>query len=224
MLHETGQMHYCGCGLQPNSNGKRITTVTIRNAPSATGRRRERLPTENGAKKKKSSAKPQPDFGAWFRATEPRRICYEIREGANQWHDLAYVSSYLHDAKIWPSLLRPIKGRLRIGLERDCWELFEIYHELVSVSSVLEISPVLNIEWRFQHAVLGRLLASPPGELYISDFLLEEGSNRTQREGPIFHIMGALKFWSLSVQLGLGPWKIALRDTKSPVAPVKLER
>lgn len=191
--------------------------MTIRNPACAAGRKR--LASKNRARKKNPSAILQPDFGTWFRATEPRRICYAVRDDANQWHDLAYLSSYLHDARFCPSQTKLVKGCLRIRLERDCWELFGTYGEVISVPSVLEISPVLNLHWRLEHAVLEGLLAAPPGELWISDCLIEETPQGTQREGPVFHIRGGLNFWSLSAQLGPGPWKIAFRDTKSPVAP-----
>ena len=194
--------------------------MTIRNGPSAAGCKR--LSTENRAKKKKTSAQLQPNFGTWFRATEPRRICYEIRDDANQLHDLAYLCSYLHDAKLCPSTVKRRRGCLRIRLERDCWELFELYQELVSVPSVLEISSVVELQWKFQQAVLRGLLAGPPGELYICDFFIEDGANPDPTVGPILHIRGAIKFWSLSVQLAPRPWKIAFRDTKSPVAPATL--
>ena len=132
------------------------------------------------------------------------------------------LSSYLHDARLCPSSVKLTRGCLRIRLERDCWELFEFYQELVSVPSILEISPVVELEWRFQQAILRGLLAGPAGELDITDFLIEEGANPDSTVGPILHIRGALKFWSLSVQLAPGAWKIAFRDTKIPVAPTKL--
>ena len=194
--------------------------MTLMNGPSTAGRKG--LSSKNRAKKTNTSAQLQPDFGTWFRATEPQRICYEIRNDANRLHDLVYLSSYLHDARLCPSSVKLTRGCLRIRLERDCWELFEFYQELVSVPSILEISPVVELEWRFQQAILRGLLAGPAGELDITDFLIEEGANPDSTVGPILHIRGALKFWSLSVQLAPGAWKIAFRDTKIPVAPTKL--
>ncbi len=219
MRHGTGQMHHCGCGLRLNFNEKRITTVTVKNAPSATGRRRERRPTENGAEEKKSSAKLQPDFGIWFNAKEPRRICYEVRDDANQSHDLVYLSSYINDARTAPSLAKFAKGKLRIGMERDCWEVYGINPTLVSVSSVLTIFPVLGIEWTFEHACLERIMGSADERLWISDCILDEDMGVFQAERSLLRVKGGGGFWSLSVHLAPQPWRIILRDTHTPILP-----
>ena len=175
-----------------------------------------------------STSVRQPDFGIWFNAKVPRRIWYEIRDGANQPHDITYLSSYIHDARTAPSLVTLAKGQLRVGLKSDCWELFGQYDELVSVPSVLRISPVLGFEWRFEHACLGRLLANAGGEasagdeLWISECFIEKGSDAFQTEYSMFHIKGGGGGWSFSVRLAHPPWKIILRDTQVPIGPHKL--
>ena len=165
------------------------------------------------------STSQRPDFGTWFHLTGPQRIQYEVRTDANFQHDLAYLTSYIHDARTLPSLVRLVGGTLRIELERDCWELFRLYDQLVVVPSVLEISPVLNIEWKFQHRVLKRLLSDRRSELWIAECTCDKATNFDGTAQSLFHIRGAVGFWSLSAQMAPQSPRIRLRDTQTPVGP-----
>ena len=158
------------------------------------------------------AATRQPDFGMWFHRAQASRICYEVRGGSNMLHDISYLASYIHDARIAPASVDLRKGRLRIGMRRDRWELFRHLGELSSVSADLVISPALRVEWRFQDDVLKRVLASGDDGLWIAECRLGDWPGQPGENRRCLQLDGAAGYWSLFVAIPLRGCVISLRD------------
>lgn len=190
--------------------------------PAVFGRRRRGRPgSQNRGFPQKNAVSRQPDFGAFFHVKQFRRLRYEVRDDGNMLHDFAYLGSYINDARTAASSVKLQKGHLRIGLSRDCWELLpRSGHKLDSVMSRLDISPVLGIEWKFQHGVLARLLTSDDRDLWITDLRIVEGPDAIGEKPTLLRISGG-DYWSLLVYLAPQPWRIVLRDLSTPLAARK---
>ncbi len=87
----------------------------------------------------------QPDFGQFFHLAAWRPLDYETRPGPNLLHELAYLSSYSHDARFRPDRMRYERKRLVIELERDCWEILQATGKLPSVRSELSVRGVSSL-------------------------------------------------------------------------------
>jgi hypothetical protein len=98
----------------------------------------------------------QPDFQALFFKTfhgSDRRVDFRVRCDSNLHHDIQFLSSLLHDARILSVSRQDDSGRMDIVLDRDRWELFPPSAtgddaELVSIASTLQIDPVLQFDSR----------------------------------------------------------------------------
>ncbi len=85
----------------------------------------------------------QPDFGSFFHRTTPTKVKYQLRFNANLFHDVVYLTSYIHDARFKIESIKHERKRLVIPIERDCWELcFDTPHGLMTAESKLTIFPV----------------------------------------------------------------------------------
>jgi hypothetical protein len=93
----------------------------------------------------------QPDFSALFRREKVAPLHFRVRPGACAVHDIHFLSSYLHDARIRPDAIKRRGGKLTIDLERDCWELGSTEHprscELHVAKSRLSVTPVSSVRW-----------------------------------------------------------------------------
>jgi len=121
----------------------------------------------------------QPDFNRlWceYFAGPPRKVTYEVRQGPNGHHDLVFLDSLVHEARFTCRRMRLRGKHLTIPIERDCWEMGmdrdDGSCELYVAKARLTISPVLAIEWKFQH----RTDFSPDEELWIGNLSLLERS------------------------------------------------
>lgn len=120
----------------------------------------------------------QPDFTRDFYCSKYRKIDYRLRYfEEHSGHDLIYLASYLHDARIDLRKIRYARRRLIIPLERDTWELtrnnFDLWGE---VSGRLSIFPVASMDsWQVQ--LSGRRLVAPEFDFCIDirTILLESG-------------------------------------------------
>ena len=66
----------------------------------------------------------QPDFSKDFFCDKYRKVDYRLRYfEEHSGHDLIYLASYLHDARIDLKEIRYVRQQLIIPLERDTWEL-----------------------------------------------------------------------------------------------------
>lgn len=126
----------------------------------------------------------QPDFQKLFFShfgDKPRKVTYTIREDSNRYHDLIFLSSLIHDARFRREAVKLRGKRLTIPINRDCWELGIVdhadSHELHCADARLDISLVVNIEWRFDHGSE----FSPSAELWIEEFWLVRETDETMK-------------------------------------------
>ena len=103
----------------------------------------------------------QPDFSRIWRehfSTLARGVSYRVRDNACFGHDLMFLSSLIHDARIIGVDRTP--RELSLQLERDRWELFD-GSNLPTIQSVLAITGGV-LDW-----------LPPPGDLpWIDHFYL----------------------------------------------------
>jgi hypothetical protein len=155
----------------------------------------------------------QPDFSHLFTKlfrSEPRRIKYEARQDSNLFHDMVFLDSLIHDARIQCNQLKQRGTKLTIPLERDCWELpvkkDSIGVELFTAKATLSISPVLGILW-----TCNQLNGLKENEiLWINGISL----NRKDFDQYDFLIYG--KYWSLHLNIGCENTRICLQDIELP--------
>ena len=160
----------------------------------------------------------QPDFGACFFVEGLRRLRYEVRHDGNMLHDVAFLASYINDAKVSVDAVRVRRAELCIPMQRDCWEIRRPPdQEMPSVASRLTMSPVQRVEWGIEHAVLSRLMGER-GHLWITDLQVVDCPVPLEERPTVFRISG-VHFWSLTVWLAPGPWRVALRDLSTPAVP-----
>jgi len=73
------------------------------------------------------TARPQPNFQAlFFRyfGPVPKRHIYEVRlDTSNMGHDIIFLSSLLHDARLSRNSVRREGEKVMIRIERDTWEV-----------------------------------------------------------------------------------------------------
>lgn len=100
----------------------------------------------------------QPSFADLFFQSlggKPKKLSYSVRSDSNRLHDLWYLASLIHDARFPRSCAIVRRKRLRLDLRRHCWELGPQpsprpgHADLFVSSSLLTVSPVQDIEWRF---------------------------------------------------------------------------
>jgi len=153
----------------------------------------------------------QPDFSAIFfetfnRAAHPVR--YAIRNSPNLLHDLAFVSSLVHDARLLTPDVQPEDGCVTIALNRDCWELGYTQrgqsHELHIADCQLRLTGVQSIQWDFEQ--------TPLGEPWLDFLWIDLGFRRDPHFG--FYLVGdELK---CTIMLAQDDWTIHLMDTEMP--------
>ena len=81
--------------------------------------------------------------------------CLDFRTGAdrmvNYFHDIIFLSSYLHDATFSPKAMVHEDGKLTLDIHRDCWEFYTRIHrltdKLLGCRSKLQISGVASANW-----------------------------------------------------------------------------
>jgi len=102
--------------------------------------------------------KKQPNFQKLFFDHfngPPKKVTYEVRQDSNRYHDLVFLSSLIHDARLKPSDVVQRKKQISISINRDCWELGIVKRngsgELYIANSTLMISPIKSVQWHSQH-------------------------------------------------------------------------
>lgn len=126
----------------------------------------------------------QPDFQKLFFdyfGKVPRKVSYSVRQNSNRYHDLVFLSSLIHDARFRLSRVALRGKRLSIPINRDCWELGTDREDgtvgLCTADSLLTISPVRAVEWRFPHGQ-----QTEQKELWIADLWLNQPTDNETRE------------------------------------------
>ena len=127
----------------------------------------------------KDKMKKQPDFKQLFYdyfGSKPKKVTYSIRHDSNRYHDLMFLKSLIHDARFKQKDFKLRGKKCTIQLNRDCWELGFVEHkkssELYIADSRLSISPVFELEWRFQN----KNALNQNDELWIHDVTIERES------------------------------------------------
>lgn len=85
----------------------------------------------------------QPDFQTLFfdwGEKVARPLQYAVRRDSNLRHDIAFLSSLLHDAELIKVTHQAEK--VVCELQRDTWELYRKHQDVQSIRSMLSISPV----------------------------------------------------------------------------------
>jgi hypothetical protein len=157
--------------------------------------------------------KKQPDFRQLFYdyfGSKPKKVTYSIRNDSNRYHDLIFLKSLIHDARFKHKDFSMRGKRCTIKLNRDCWELGLIEHkessELHIADSQLSLSPVYNLEWRFQD----KSLINQNDELWIHDVLIERESHE------ILTIVLVGDDWSLHMKASDNDFNMKIRDIEVP--------
>ncbi len=163
--------------------------------------------------------KKQPDFTELFYSCfgqVPRKVQYEVRQGASRYHDLVFPNSLIHDARFVRAKIRLRGRRLTIPINRDCWELKstiherekDIYAELHIADAVLTISPIEDIQWTFRHT------ADFAGdkELWIQDLWIE----RNDHQDEITKIVINGFDWKCTLRAQCDDLQIKLKDSEVP--------
>jgi hypothetical protein len=151
-----------------------------------------------------------PDFGTYFHTKSLSPIDFTCRTPPNLFHDLVFLSSYVHDAQFRIERIRLRGKTLKIPMERDRWELYENLGRLESVSSQLTISPVFSMVWESE--------GKP----------LRKGTLPRSREFSIRRVYLAESFWEDSDKGEIifkchGKQQLKLRLTVSDVFVIHLE-
>lgn len=127
--------------------------------------------------------KKQPNFQKIFFdhfKGPPKKVTYEVRQDSNQYHDLVFLSSLIHDARLKLSDVVQRRKQISISLNRDCWEHGTVRRdgslELYIANSILTISPAASVEWHFQHK-----FEIDKKELWINSIRLDRPSNNDFR-------------------------------------------
>ena len=84
----------------------------------------------------------------YFHTKSPRLIDFTCRQGPNFFHDLVFLASYIHDARIEIDGIRLRGKTLQLPMERDRWERFQNLGILGSIPCRLTISSVLSMSWQ----------------------------------------------------------------------------
>jgi hypothetical protein len=159
----------------------------------------------------------QPDFTQLFfdmLGGKPKRIRYEVRDGACREHDIKFLDSLLHDANFRLGDISQSSNMVRINIRRDCWELGRISgdQQLLVTESALTFSKVKTVSWTTES-----IEETKSNEwLEINDIYVGESSYHHKN---IFEIVlsGYRNSWQLRVTLAGEKWRINLKDKSSPM-------
>jgi len=155
----------------------------------------------------------QPNFTKLFYETFAsgcHPIKYSIRNYANCLHDLAFMSSLVHDARVRDMPAVAENGTIQIPLNRDCWELGYTEHgnssELHVADALLCFEGVKSINWQ--------IAKKPEGETWIDFLWLDPAWRDRRRKHFAFYIVG--EDWKCTITLSQDQWKIVLCDQEEP--------
>jgi hypothetical protein len=166
----------------------------------------------------RKSAPDQPDFGSFFKTRNPDPIAFEVRWDSNLYHDIAYLSSYMHDARFSLANVTRREKLLKIKLDRDRWELWhdEPGEELLTAASTLRLAPVLHWEWVFfDPQTVPRL--DTDDELIVAEVFLGQGHWEGDDSTELV-LSNRHAGWHLRVELAIEETVVRLEDD-GPVEP-----
>jgi hypothetical protein len=154
----------------------------------------------------------QPDFTALFfdtfgNASQPIR--YELRQPPMLLHDLSFLSSLIHDARLKPAEICRSRGCIELPLNRDCWERgftdTASGSELHAAATVLTVRSSGELHW----------LAQPDRDEIWLDYLWVSETYR-QTGGDRFELIVQFS-GSPRLTIGLADdWSVILQDREMP--------
>jgi hypothetical protein len=156
-------------------------------------------------------AKVPPDFTKLFfdalgGVAEPVR--YPLRSGPCLLHDVAFLSSLLHDARVTNPRVDPVDGVLVVRLNRDCWELGLVKKdnssELHVAASTLTCRGVRSVTWLLPEG------GEPEPWL---DYVWMDDDYRTKKQCGFF-LKG--HDWHCRIVLVEREWSVVLEDQETP--------
>ena len=157
----------------------------------------------------------QPDFSGVFWEyfeNRPKRVHYEIRPYANMIHDLAFVNSLIHDARLDRKKMRQRGQRIAIPLDRDCWELCrDDLSNLKTAESRLSIGGVTDISWHFE----GIDQRENIDELWIDVICFGKEYRSSVVDHFDLFIMGC-ESWHLRIKVSQDDFRLRVTDTSEP--------
>jgi hypothetical protein len=163
--------------------------------------------------------KKPPDFSKIFFeyfGPTPRKVEYEVRSGVLGLHDLIFLSSLIHDARLKRSTVVYKNRRLIIPLERDCWEIPAVQQEgckeLYITNSRLIINAVEKIEWSFSHGFNFAI----DNELWLNNIRCD--FHRTYTDSNDKNISMCIDGidWKCCLRVNEDKFKIKLQDIEIP--------
>jgi hypothetical protein len=136
------------------------------------------------------------------------KVRYEIRLGGpNERHDLAFMSSLIHDAEFTPKELARSKSTLVVPLDRAAWELWSGANDLWGSKAKLTMSNVRRVDWRIGSHQL-------PRENKGLSIGWVDLAMRGEEEVELLLIGNSS--WQLSVTLDAVKGRILLQDQEVP--------
>ena len=157
----------------------------------------------------------QPDFNSVFWEyfkKRPKKVRYEVRQAPNMLHDLVFLNSLIHDARLFRKKIRLRGRRLTIPLERDCWELSRGESPcLKTAESRLSIGGVIEVSWQFD----GIDEPEKPDELWIDGICFSKEHRSHVVDHFELFIMGC-EPWHLRIGVSQDDFTLRLTDTSEP--------
>lgn len=154
--------------------------------------------------------KVPPDFTKLFFDTlggVAAPIRYPLRDGPCLLHDVAFLSSLLHDARVLNPRADAVDGVLVVRFNRDCWELGQIQtegsSELYVANSTLTCRGVRSVTWRFLDSVKEPSL----------NYVWMDDAYRTEK---LFNFSLKGDEWHCRILLSEGEWSVVLEDEETP--------
>lgn len=158
-------------------------------------------------------AKSQPDFKALFYSSlggEAAPIRYSLRSDSNFHHDVVFLSSLIHDARVKNQGVLPVDGVLAIELNRDCWELdytrVDNALELHVADSRLELRGVRSVGWR--------LCVEDGREPWVDSFEVSRRRQMSKPQGFSIRLTG--DEWRFVASMPAHDWSVELVDLECP--------
>ena len=154
-----------------------------------------------------------PDFSTLFRRDTVSPLHFRARGLANYVHDIQFLSSYLHDARFSAKGIARRGKKLRITVERDCWELGFTKRpeasELHTARSYFTLGPVSSVRWETDDP------SSLQSELTIESIYLGAVHWETPEVSEIV-ISAPHRGWKLCISIADDFGDIRLDDLETP--------
>ncbi len=155
----------------------------------------------------------QPDFSKLFRRDAIAPLHFRVRSGACYVHDVEFLSSYLHDARLAPNSISKRGKKISLILERDCWEFGFTEHakssELHLAKSRLSITPVSAVRFEMDDPQISEQ------EIWIESIFV--GASHWEKCGTTELVISAPRLnWKWCISIADDFADIRLDDLETP--------